>query len=127
MLVGLPNNACNSNGGHRLIIYLRPVMFLRCVLEIDCPQIWSQVMSYINVHGVLQGITVNDSILASNTGATMGVTNGKGSYVPALAFAEGDALTGLFHHQLFVQRNESWSQPNQPVVPGFYQVHAFQR
>ena len=71
-----------------------PVMFLRCVLEIDCPQIWSQVMSYINVHGVLQGLTLTDDIIASNTGATIGIANGKGSYVPALTFAEGDALTG---------------------------------
>ena len=30
-----------------------PVMFLRMVLKITCPSIWTQVQAYINTHGVL--------------------------------------------------------------------------
>ena len=30
-----------------------PVMYLRTTLKITCPQLWSQVQAYINVHGVL--------------------------------------------------------------------------
>ena len=30
-----------------------PVMFLRLVLKITCPQVWTQVQAYINTHGVL--------------------------------------------------------------------------
>ena len=73
-----------------------PVMFLRCVLKISCPQVWTQVQSYINVHGVLNGRPANahnfDALGGAN--AEVGVANFRGDYVPSLCFAEGDALTG---------------------------------
>jgi hypothetical protein len=71
-------------------------MFLRCVLKISCPQVWTQVQSYINVHGVLNGRPANahnfDALGGAN--AEVGVANFRGDYVPSLCFAEGDALTG---------------------------------
>ena len=73
-----------------------PVMFLRCVLKISCPQVWTQVQSYINVHGVLNGRQANaqnfDALQGAN--AAVGIANFRGDYVPSICFAEGDALTG---------------------------------
>ena len=81
-----------------------PVMFLRCVLEITCPQVWSQVLAYMNVHGVQTAVSNNANLTALDARAEVGsaagnaaadsIANQKGQRVPAIAFAEGDALTG---------------------------------
>ena len=73
-----------------------PVMFLRCVLEITCPQVWSQVLAYMNVHGVLTGRVDGNAHLGGLEAAAHsgGPAHRAGQRVPAIAFAEGDALTG---------------------------------
>ena len=73
-----------------------PVMFLRCVLKISCPQVWTQVQSYINVHGVLNGhqAAAQNFNALGGANAAVGIANFRGDYVPSICFAEGDALTG---------------------------------
>ena len=79
-----------------------PVMFLRTTLKITCPQLWSQVQAYINVHGVLGPSRASDSLgggaanaVHAGIQAAAAVTAGefRGQKVPAICFADGDAFT----------------------------------
>ena len=78
-----------------------PVMFLRTTLKITCPQLWSQVQAYINVHGVL-GPNRVDASLGDGAGVVHGTISGAGAVTPAkfrgqkvaaICFADGDAFT----------------------------------
>ena len=72
-----------------------PIMFLRMVLKITCPQVWNQVQAYINVHGVLgpthAGAEVGHVGIVDADVVTQ--ANYKGQYCPSIAFADADALT----------------------------------
>ena len=78
-----------------------PVMFLRMVLKITCPDIWTQVQAYINTHGVLAyrendadlRLSVNGSTGGAN-GVSVGAGNFKGRKVPSICFAEADGISG---------------------------------
>ena len=78
-----------------------PVMFLRMVLKITCPQVWTQVQAYINTHGVLAhepgGANLAD-IQGAGGGAAQGANAApakhQGSRVPAIAFADADGISG---------------------------------
>ena len=79
-----------------------PVMYLRTTLKITCPQLWSQVQAYINVHGVLGPSRASDSLgggaanaVHAGIQAAAAVTAGefRGQKVPAICFADGDAFT----------------------------------
>ena len=76
-------------------LLLSPVAMLRFQLKITCPQLWSQVLAYINIHGTTGGhhasadFTHNDLGNANNVNAeTDGALN-----VPSICFADGDAFT----------------------------------
>ena len=81
-------------------LLLSPVVMLRTTLKITCPQLWSQVMAYINVHGVLAPTLANalnggaggvdDAFVSA---ADYGVANWQGLQVPAICMADGDAFT----------------------------------
>ena len=75
-----------------------PVMFLRCVLKITCPQLWTQVQAYINTHGVLAhraaGAGVSASYTAAAAAGDIGAGDFQGTKVPAIVFADADALSG---------------------------------
>ena len=74
-----------------------PVMFLRLVLKITCPQVWTQVQAYINTHGVLAYEPAQVNLAQVNGGAAgqhMIAAAHQGSRVPAIAFADADGISG---------------------------------
>ena len=82
-----------------------PVMFLRMVLKITCPDIWTQVQAYINTHGVLAyrealSADLRESCTGTNAGgggllgAGIPVANYKGTKVPSICFADADGISG---------------------------------
>ena len=80
-------------------LLLSPVVMLRTTLKITCPQLWTQVMAYINVHGALGpthngtlnngGVVHNDILTATRTT----LADWQGLQVPAICMADGDAFT----------------------------------
>ena len=84
-----------------------PVMFLRMVLKITCPSIWTQVQAYINTHGVLAYeheasadlLLQNGGTVLAGGGANPGGVNivgarHKGTRVPSIVFADADGISG---------------------------------
>ena len=79
-----------------------PVMYLRTTLKITCPQLWSQVQAYINVHGVLSVKTGQNTLGEADGSAPLqaaldaiavGPANFQGQKVAAICFGDGDAFT----------------------------------
>jgi len=81
-----------------------PVMFLRMVLKITCPSIWTQVQAYINTHGVLAYEYENHVDLTRQNGDTAAGGNPaginitavrhRGTRVPSIVFADADGISG---------------------------------
>jgi hypothetical protein len=78
-----------------------PVMFLRMVLKITCPQLWTQVQAYINTHGVLAfehagaDITTSAGVgAAAGQGIIIDPANHQGTRVPSICFADADGISG---------------------------------
>ena len=73
-----------------------PVMFLRLVLKITCPQVWTQVQAYINTHGVLAFEPAADltDLNGGAAGQHMIAASHQGTRVPAIAFADADGISG---------------------------------
>ena len=70
-------------------LLVSPVMMLRFKLKIQSPQLWNQLTSYCNVHGIQTSMqaAANVPTVGGNASAQIGV--------PALQFADGDALTNV--------------------------------
>ena len=75
-------------------LLLSPTVMLRMRLKITCPQIWTQLMSYVSVHGVAQtkraGLT-NANVYTNAAGGADGEASP--GLVPCLVFADGDAFS----------------------------------
>ena len=69
-------------------LLLSPTVRLRFQLDITCPQMWSQLLSYASVEGILQHGGAGDNPYANASVATQ-----VASAVPLLVFADGDAFT----------------------------------
>ena len=74
-------------------LLLSPTVMLRMKLRITCPQLWTQLMSYVSVHGV--GMTKHAQANATiyTDAAAGGADSGRAGYVPCLVFADGDAFS----------------------------------
>ena len=70
-------------------LLVSPVMMLRFKLEVQSSQLWDQLTAYCNIHGIQTAAASADESLAAN--ATSCAQIG----VPALQFADGDALTNV--------------------------------
>ena len=71
-------------------LLLSPTVMLRMKLRITCPQIWTQLMSYVSVHGVSMTKVGADGIIYSADG---GAADAGMGFVPCLVFADGDAFS----------------------------------
>ena len=76
-------------------LLLSPTVMLRFKLKVTSYQIWSQLMSYVSVHGVAQVIdgTANDAAYTA-TPAT-GENHEAAVQVPCIVFADGDAFSSV--------------------------------
>ena len=74
-------------------LLLSPTVMLRMKLRITCPQLWTQLMSYVSVHGV--GMTKHAQANATiyTDVAAGGADSGRAGNVPCLVFADGDAFS----------------------------------
>ena len=70
-------------------LLVSPVMMLRFKIEVQTPQLWNQLVSYCSVHGIQTHKEAADKALAIEGGAAGQIG------VPALQFADGDALTNV--------------------------------
>ena len=71
-------------------LLLSPTVRLRFQLKIDCPQMWTQLLSYASVEGILQYTTnVANPYVAAPTAQAAGTA----SRPPLIVFADGDAFT----------------------------------
>ncbi len=75
-----------------------PVMFLRMVLKITCPQVWTQVQAYMNTHGVIayQPGGANLTNINGNADGANGqaIVDHSGTRVPGICFADADGISG---------------------------------
>jgi len=73
-------------------LLLSPLVRLRFQLDITCPQMWTQLLSYASVSGILQQSGVGGDAPYAHDGQAGGV--GQSSVrVPLIVFADGDAFT----------------------------------
>jgi len=70
-------------------LLVSPVMMLRFKIKVQCPQLWTQLTAYCNVHGL------QTSCAADATVPTAAATAAKQIGVPSIQFADGDALTNV--------------------------------
>ena len=91
-------------------LLLSPVAMLRFKLKITCPQMWSQVLAYVNVHNTTgaKGNHGNDITAAGVTTLAHAATAG-GLSVPSICFADGDAFTSCCSSINFVFNGTSLS------------------
>ena len=68
-------------------LLLSPTVRLRFQLKITCPQMWTQLLSYASVSGIMQHVRANANPYTDATAAPLG------AQVPLLVFADGDAFT----------------------------------
>ena len=69
-------------------LLVSPVMMLRFKIEVQSPQLWDQLTSYCSIHGIQTAKHASDATdIGSATSGQIGV--------PALQFADGDALTNV--------------------------------
>ena len=73
-------------------LLLSPTVMLRMKLRITCPQIWTQLMSYVSVHGCTQP-KVGANGACYTDAANGGDAHGRPGNVPCLVFADGDAFS----------------------------------
>jgi len=92
-------------------LLLSPVAMLRFQLKITCPQLWSQVLAYINIHGTTGANHASADFAAAPLGQCAGVnaaTVGQLN-VPSICFADGDAFTSCCSSINFVFNGTSLS------------------
>ena len=70
-------------------LLVSPVMMLRFKIRVQCPQ-WTQLTSYCSIHGVQTGKHANALPTLQTSPTALGQMG-----VPALQFADGDALTNV--------------------------------
>ena len=71
-------------------LLVSPVMMLRFKIKVQCPQLWTQLTSYCSVHGLQTAMhDTADLPLQDEAGASGQIG------VPAIQFADGDALTNV--------------------------------
>ena len=68
-------------------LLLSPLVRLRFQLDIQCPQMWTQLLSYASVSGILQHVANEADPYAS------GAAGNNASPVPLIVFADGDAFS----------------------------------
>ena len=68
-------------------LLLSPLVRLRFQLDITCPQVWTQLLSYASVSGILQHVHDEADPYADDTTAAVA------SPVPLIVFADGDAFS----------------------------------
>ena len=70
-------------------LLVSPVMMLRFKIKVQCPQLWNMLTAYCNVHGLQTSCAAaTDVPFAGNAAA-------KQIGVPAIQFADGDALSNV--------------------------------
>ena len=76
-------------------LLLSPTVMLRMKLRITCPQIWTQLLSYVSVHGCPQtkAALANADVYTDAEGG--GAGTGREGFVPCLVFADGDAFSSV--------------------------------
>ena len=74
-------------------LLMSPTVMLRFQLEINCPQVWNQVLAYCAVPGVRAAKA--DLNAAGTYAANVGANNSGAVFAPAICFADGDALTSI--------------------------------
>ena len=75
-------------------LLLSPTVMLRMRLRVTCPQIWTQLMALVSVHGVGQTKVGSNADIYTAVGA--GTQNsGASGRVPCLVFADGDAFSSV--------------------------------
>ena len=72
-------------------LLLSPTVRLRFQLKIECPQMWTQLLSYASVEGILQ--YASDQALVYAEDGTTAQAAGLASHPPLIVFADGDAFT----------------------------------
>ena len=68
-------------------LLLSPLVRLRFQLDITCPQMWTQLLSYASVSGILQHVAAQANPYVSGTPGPLPCP------VPLIVFADGDAFT----------------------------------
>ena len=68
-------------------LLLSPLVRLRFQLDIQCPQMWTQLLSYASVSGILQHVADEADPYAS------AAAENAASPVPLIVFADGDAFS----------------------------------
>lgn len=68
-------------------LLLSPLVRLRFQLDITCPQMWTQLLSYASVSGILQHVRAEANPYVSGTPGPLPCP------VPLIVFADGDAFT----------------------------------
>ena len=91
-------------------LLMSPVVMLRFQLKITCPQLWSQVLAYMNVDGVISH-KANGNAFAGLHAAAGGDArvSAMNQRVPAIAFADGDAFLSCCSSANFVYNGTSLS------------------
>ena len=74
-------------------LLMSPTVMLRFQLEINCPQVWNQVLAYCAVPGVRAAKA--DLNAVGTYAANVGANNSGAVFAPAICFADGDALTSI--------------------------------
>ena len=71
-------------------LLLSPTVRLRFQLKVDCPQLWTQLMAYASIDGILQ---YTEDIANPYVAAPQDQAAGAPAHVPLIVFADGDAFT----------------------------------
>ena len=66
-------------------------LLLSPTVRLQCPQMWTQLLSYASVEGILQYASDEDGVYAANGGTAQAA--GAASHPPVIVFADGDAFT----------------------------------
>ena len=74
-------------------LLLSPTVRLRFQLKIDCPQMWTQLLSYASLDGILQYEQNEADPYQAPAAGAAAQANGSRSSVPLIVFADGDAFT----------------------------------
>jgi len=89
-------------------LLMSPVVMLRFQLKITCPQLWSQVLAYMNVDNTISTRYAGDQFV--NNQAHVDARAGVGAQrVPGIAFADGDAFLSCCSSANFVYNGTSLS------------------
>ena len=79
-------------------LLLSPTAMLRMRLRVTCPQVWSQLMSLVSVHGVASSKGAGGGLANANVYTAAGggrQQDGRPCNVPCLVFADGDAFSSV--------------------------------